>query len=505
MQVNSLKFKISVLAMAILAAILITYSGFLFFSFRYALYQEMDQSLHVKARKTHNAVVSYLDTLGHNQRAFDFAINRIVAQKGDHPHKNKIEKLERLWLGQAQPLGLTRDYVEVLDESGKVVTRSANLARDVPLRLPKNVSAWRGRPIYKNLDLDKRRFRVVMEPIFYPKIQKRYVIVVVTSREHLIQLLNENLVVKTAAITLILIIAAFLSHLFAKSVLKPVQEITETARNIDYRDLSVRIKTEEVDVEMKVLVDSLNEMISRLEKSFRYIADFSANVSHELKTPLAIMRGESELALRADRSAEEYKRVIYNNLEEVTRMARLIEDLLLLTKLDYQPGTFRFANFNLIEFFEEITESSRILAAEKRITVETSIPEKPIFIEGDKVHLRRLFYNLINNAVKFTPPGGRIGIKLRVGKREAFVSVWDSGVGIPKEYLPRIFDKFFHFDGLNLESVSGLGLGLSIAVSIAKIHSGDIQVKSAPGEGTTFTVRLPLSKQASPSPVLVAG
>ena len=498
LNLNSIKFKISILAIFFLAAIMVIYSAVLILTFRFELYQELDNTLKAKTQKISNAVVSYLDILGSRQDAFHFTVNRVIAQKGDHPHKNKIEKLERLWLGQAQPLGISSDYIVFMDTAGMPLAYSNNLRESrLPPASAKEIDrALKGHPIFKNIRLGEEDLRVIIAPVTYAKLRRdqQYLIVIATSRVRIIDSLKQRVFTEFILIVIILILASLVSQIFARRVLVPVREITRTVRNIDYKDLSVRIKEENVDVEMMDLANSLNDMMSRLEKSFKYIMEFSAHVSHEHKTPLAILRGESELILKAERQPEEYQRVIQSNLEEIGRMAKIIEDLLLLTKLDYQPDVFKFEEFDLKEFFGEIAESSRMLAGQKNISVRTNIPKDPIRIHGDKVHLRRLFFNLINNAIKFTPAKGNIGIDVKPGDGEALVSISDNGIGIPEQNMDKVFDKFFHSNGISANNAAaGNGLGLSIAQSIARIHSGDIQVKSSVGKGSVFTVRLPLN------------
>jgi len=272
-----------------------------------------------------------------------------------------------------------------------------------------------------------------------------------------------------------------------------VVRITETARKITYEDLRERVKTGHVDEEIKPLVEAFNDMISRLEKSFQYVSEFSSHAAHELKTPLAIIRGQTEVALRKERGIDEYKAVLNVNLEEAQKMIKMIEDLLLLTRLEYKTGVFHFEQIDLIAFLGEIYEQSKVLAAEKELLVSADMPGKPVMVKADKLHLRRLFYNLINNAVKFTPVKGKIDIAVKTVNNKVAVSVSDTGMGIAEEDLPKIFNKFFQKDMKIKSSNSGIGLGLNIVQSIAKIHNADIQVKSKPGKGTTFTVILPLA------------
>jgi signal transduction histidine kinase len=177
-------------------------------------------------------------------------------------------------------------------------------------------------------------------------------------------------------------------------------------------------------------------------------------------------------------------------LDEVQKMAQLIDDLLLLTKLDYHPEIFVLEQVDVADFLREIYEQSKLLAAEKKITVYLNLPAEKVAIKANKLHARRMFFNLINNALKFTLPGGKVTIEGRADAGHVWVSVADSGVGISGEDLHRIFDKFFHREKApNVES--GSGLGLSIVKSIAKIHNAEVTVESMPERGSKFTVIFP--------------
>ena len=494
-RINSLKFEISVLAMLILAFLLVIYSGLLLLSLRHTLYQELDESLSVKAQKINNAIESYMNVLGSDPRSFEFAVERVIAQRGEHPHKNKIEKLENLWLGQAQPLGLGTDRVLFLNSEGQAVVGSDSVDSSFSVRVPKNMLGdSANKSVFENVDLGKEHLRAILMPVRYENLRTNdhFLLLVATSRERVRYILHERLMTKIFFVLLILVISSFLSQLFAKRILKPVEEITQMARSIRHQDLSKRIHTEGVDIEMKELAEALNDMMSRLERSFKFIAEFSSHVSHELKTPLAILRGESELALRSEQSAEEYRRILKSNLEEIARMGKIIEDLLLLTKIDYQPDVFKFEEIDFVEFFKEIRDSAQILAEPKKIKISLQVPNQKLPVKADKVHLRRLFFNLINNAIKFTYPNGEIMLGVKLSGRQVLVSVTDNGVGISAENIPKVFDKFFHYNSqLTPNEPTGNGLGLSIALSIAKIHSGDIHVQSIEGKGSTFTVQLP--------------
>mgnify|MGYP001447700214 CR=1 FL=1 len=289
-----------------------------------------------------------------------------------------------------------------------------------------------------------------------------------------------------------LLFGYFIGRVIVVRILRPIKEITDTANNITHEDLSLRVKAENVDEELRSLIQAFNDMVSRLGESFEYITDSSSYIAHELKTPIAIIRGESEFALKKERDKEEYKRVISVSLEETKRMLKIIEDLLLLTKMNYQPDVLKFEQIELTQFIGIIYEQAKILASSKNIIVNIDIPQEAGTINADELHLRRLFLNLIDNAIKFTPASGSISISLEYENQKAIVSIIDTGIGIEEENLPKLFDKFFRIDGTVKDSAPSSGLGLSIAQSIAELHGGEISVTSRAGQGSNFTVSIPL-------------
>ncbi len=293
-------------------------------------------------------------------------------------------------------------------------------------------------------------------------------------------------------IPITLLFGYFIGRVIVVRILRPIKEITDTANNITHEDLSLRVKAENVDEELRSLIQAFNDMVSRLGESFEYITDSSSYIAHELKTPIAIIRGESEFALKKERDKEEYKRVISVSLEETKRMLKIIEDLLLLTKMNYQPDVLKFEQIELTQFIGIIYEQAKILASSKNIIVNIDIPQEAGTINADELHLRRLFLNLIDNAIKFTPASGSISISLEYENQKAIVSIIDTGIGIEEENLPKLFDKFFRIDGTVKDAAPSSGLGLSIAQSIAELHGGEISVTSRAGQGSNFTVSIPL-------------
>ncbi|MBU0567247.1 HAMP domain-containing protein [bacterium] len=489
MKFASIKFKMAALYTAILGIILIIYSGILYLDLRHTLYSEIDKELKAKAYRISNTLSSCLDLAGDDEGSFAFVVQGVIGLGAWPPDKREIKELEQQWLQAVDKLDLGEDCLNFMDSQGESLASSRNLRQEEILSLfLKKKTKEEG---FRNIRFGKRNLRIISLPFTYKGHKGD--IQVGTSLEPAVSIMKGRFRTLVISIPVALVLTSFIGRFLAIRILRPVEDITKTASRITHEDLSARVKVEGLDEEMKHLASAFNEMILRLENSFKHVAEFSSHVAHELKTPLAIIRGESEVALRRERSIKEYQRVIGANLEETERMVKTINDLLLLAKLDYRPEVFKFEQFDLIPFFKEIYEQSKILAAQKDIAVTLGMPEEPIDINADRLHLRRLFFNLIHNAIKFNSPGGKIDIAINLEDKSVLVSVSDTGVGIAKEDLPKVFDRFFYRETAPADSEPSNGLGLSIAQSIAGIHHGRIKVESQPQKGSTFTVTLPLS------------
>ncbi len=491
MQVRKLSAKLNIVYSVALVFSLALYSGILYFHLSTTLYDIANKELREKSTQITNMLDAYLKVLGKDDRAFLFSVQSLIAREGEHPHANKVFRLEQLWTQQERAMGLDNDYVNILSISGESVALSGpygalrypNLQKDINL-------AVQGRPTIRNFKSKDIHLRLITISIPLG-LKDPYVLQVGTSVKEIENILYQRRILYLLSMLFTIAIATLINQIFVRRILRPIFMLASTARNISFRDLSKRITTKYPDEELQDLINAFNDMISRLEKSFAYISQFSSHVSHELKTPLAIIKGESELALRKVQSSDEYRRVLKSNLEELERMIKTVDDLLLLTRLDYRSNVLKTCEMDLIEFIKEMRESLKILADPKDIEIRYHFPAGMVEIKGDVTHLRRLFYNLVHNAVKFTANGGRIEITIKREGSWALVLIKDSGMGIPEDVLPKIFDQFFHYGGNGSSKVAGTGLGLTIAQSIAKLHNGRISAKSVVGKGTTFIVELP--------------
>ena len=287
------------------------------------------------------------------------------------------------------------------------------------------------------------------------------------------------------------IVLAGLGGLFlADRVLRPVERITKTAQKIEGSDLSQRIDVK-TDDELGRLAVTLNEMIGRLEESFSRQRQFTADASHELRTPLAIMQAEATLALSKERAPDDYRKALETISQESDYMSSVIGKLLILARSDAGKEQLNFEDVDLKELIIGLAANIEAFAQDKGIkfTVDT---KDDVNVSGDKVKLRQLFTNILENAVRYTPADGKISISLLEKESNAVVSISDTGIGIPPEHLPHIFERFYRVDKARARADGGVGLGLAIAKIIAESHKGKIQVESEVGKGTTFIVSIPV-------------
>ena len=287
----------------------------------------------------------------------------------------------------------------------------------------------------------------------------------------------------------VLLVSLVGGWLLARRALAPIERISVAAQRISSRDLSARIPIERTEDELGRLAKVLNETFARLQEAFERQTRFTADASHELRTPLSIVVSHLELALRKERSAAEYRESIETALRGAERMRAVVEGLLTLARAD--AGTLALAKdrVDLRAAVEETVAMLSPTAAERRVTFLAAL--EPATVVGDRDRLRDLVTNLLTNAIRYNREGGRVDVGLRVEAGQAVLSVSDTGVGIPSQDLPHLFERFYRVDKVRSRELGGSGLGLSIAKWIVEAHGGTIGVVSQEGEGATFAVRLP--------------
>lgn len=300
--------------------------------------------------------------------------------------------------------------------------------------------------------------------------------------------LNELLFTFFLTGPLTILVAISGGYFLASRVLRPVQEMTQAAKAISADSLHERIAIINPHDELGVLGETLNQMIERLEQSFIEIRRFTADAAHELRTPLAIIRNEAEVTLRSPRSEGEYCHVLENVLDETNQLSLVADQLLFLCRQDAGLSPPVRETVTVDKLLIEVVSNMQAVAHEKHVSIV--LGDNPACqMLGDRQQLNRVFYNLIDNAIKYTNSHGRISVSSCVQANEVTIRVSDNGCGIPPEHLPKIFDRFYRVDASR--TANGTGLGLAICQSIVRGCGGVIVAQSTVGEGTTFTVRLP--------------
>jgi two-component system heavy metal sensor histidine kinase CusS len=290
----------------------------------------------------------------------------------------------------------------------------------------------------------------------------------------------------------------------ARHGIRPVEEMATTARHISSTNLQERIRPEGYPFELASLASTFNQMLDGLEESFGRISRFSADIAHDLRTPVNNIRGEAEVSLARARSADEYRDVIESCLEEAVRLSDLIGDLLFLARAESPLTHLRRERVDVGELLGGVREYYEASAADGGVALTTTIADEPVIAELDRTLLQRAVGNLVSNALAHTPPGGAVvlGTGFDRSNKDSSnpdlstirIEVSDTGVGIPAEALPRVFDRFFRVDSSRSQASGGTGLGLAIVQSIMLLHGGNAEITSQPGQGTRVTLHVPGSR-----------
>ncbi|PZS04575.1 MAG: two-component sensor histidine kinase [Candidatus Chloroheliales bacterium] len=302
--------------------------------------------------------------------------------------------------------------------------------------------------------------------------------------------LNELLFILAITIPTTLLVAALFGLFLASRALKPIDRITRAAASIQASDLNRRLALGLPDDETGRLAHTFDAMLARLDDAFRRQQQFTADASHELRTPLTIIKGEIDVALLRPRPPAEYAATLRDVGDEVDRLTRMVEDLLLLARADSSSPLLTREQLDLSDLLNTVAAQAAPLAAAKRQCVELGLTPG-LMLMGDRDKLARLFLNLLDNAIKFTPEGGQIGVREFAAEGGIVVEVADSGPGIEASHLAHLFDRFYRVDSARSRQEGGSGLGLAIAHWIAVAHGGHIEVQSEAGQGSTFRVWLP--------------
>lgn len=390
----------------------------------------------------------------------------------------------------------TKIYVRLLDESGGVVAETPGMppglgAHAFPAPSPPD-GELAGGTLYRTAE--GRGYRLLAAHGRLGKSGGRYRTIqaaldrreeeelLANFRKHILPVLGFSLLLST-----------FIGYRIARRGIRPVEEIAATARRIRSSTLHERIAVAELPAELSELAATFNDMLDRLKASFDRLSQFSADIAHELRTPLGNLRGEFEVVLGKARTPDEYREILCSGLEEIARLSRLIESLLFLARAENPKRQIQRENVDLRAELADVRDFYEAGASEAGIALGVDI-SGPLSAELDRTLLRRALGNLVENSLAHTPRGGSVTLSAAVSNGDLRVVVRDTGAGISAEHLPRVFDRFYRADPSRTASTGGTGLGLSIVKSIAELHGGTAELESETGRGTRVTLRFPMTK-----------
>jgi len=423
----------------------------------------------------------------------------LTAALGEEDPVAKIQEVLDAYQGRLGVNTDTRNYYVLEGDTGAVLVSSAVEEEQLAvtpniLRALNGASAFGGRAAADYMD--------IAVPLTGEDGAVRYVVYIRDNRQTVRDLTISLVQLILEAVGVGFVIAVALALILARTLLQPILGMTKAAEAIAGGDFSKKLSVESDD-EIGILADTFNNMASQLQATLEEIRrsealrrEFVANVSHELRTPLTSIRSYAEtLTENPDMEKETEMTFLHVILNESDRMTKIVQDLLELSRFDAGRVRFNFERFSLAKSIEDVRDAVKLEAMSHGHTLAVSIPEELPDIVADRARIEQVLMNILSNAIKYTPDGGLIEISAGGGDGWVWVSIKDNGIGIPKEDIPRLFDRFYRVDKARSRQSGGTGLGLSIALEIIQRHGGAIDVESELGEGTTVTVRLPVEAQ----------
>jgi heavy metal sensor kinase len=404
---------------------------------------------------------------------------RRTAPKGPGEIKDELNELSGLWAGGA--------LLEVADADGKLIFQSPPFTHPYRSLSPANSQ----QVTYFTTNLEDLQYRIAMRSIAVSG--QTFHIRAAVNTEPFDQALDRFQHILEETLPALVILASLTGYWLSGHALSPVKEIIRTARGIGVQDLAGRLTVPQPQDELRSLSETLNDMLARIESSVKRITQFTADASHDLRTPLALIRSNAELALRRSRTAEEYRETLSRILAASEETTHLIENLLTLARADAGAEGLLFGPTDLLAQVQKAAEEARILASTKGIQISKESSRGPVWVSADERALQRLLLIVLENAVKYTPNGGRIDIHLASEQGSAIVEIRDTGIGISEKDLPHIFERFYRADQARSREPGGSGLGLSIALWIVEKHGGRIEAQSTLGSSSVFRLHFPLA------------
>jgi len=460
MKQRSIGFRLTAWYFVILAGGLLAFSIVARIAMRASLYAVIDKELRDRAQ----SLTVYLE--------------EISALPGDR----MVEELQE----HALP-GQGGNLFQVRDQSGRWLFRSRMLdAGQVQIPPPSGLAE----PAFSDASVEGHQLRLFAQKTMVGATP--YAIEVGAITDEVASALAGFGLLLWIAAPIFVVAASAGAYWISRRALAPVDRLTNAAQRISIENLQQRLPVPQSQDELQRLSETLNQMFSRLEYSVRRLAQFTADASHELRAPVSVIRTTAEIAVRRERSAAEYRQALDEILAEAEQTSSVVESLMLLARDDSGKSSLNREPAELGAIVRAASEAGEKLARGRGIEFSAHLAVGPLPVSADSQSLRRALLILMDNAVKYTPPGGWVRVEITRQNGHALVSVADNGIGISSMDLPHIFDRFWRADRARSRDSGGAGLGLAIAHAIAIRHGGTINVESEPGKGSVFCLRVPL-------------
>jgi heavy metal sensor kinase len=385
-----------------------------------------------------------------------------------------------------------RAYAQLVDVSGNIQAKSGDIRIRLPVTPRAVARAEQGLETFENFQLQGgTTIRQLTLPVIQNQRFTGELIQVGASMTASLQTLRSIKRMLWMTLTIGLGMTVLFGYLLTRWSLKPVAKITNAVATLGVNDdFDKRLKLPPAQDELRVLVQTFNEMIGRIEDAFNRLRRFTGDVSHELRTPLAVLRGEAELSLRRERTPEEYRKSLAAIVQESSQMANIVEDLLLLARAQGKSIALRWEDVDVPQFLQDLVNSVKVNFETKQVSLHVTNEAKPV-LRMSANYLLLALKNILLNACKHSAAQSRVDLIAQSYFGETRFIVKDQGEGIPKESLPYIFDTFFRADTARNRNAGGVGIGLSLAKALVEIHGGQLMVDSEEGQGAVFTAVIP--------------
>ncbi len=467
MNTRSIRFRLTVWYTALHALLLMLSATSTWFGLKYYLTRSMSDSLAKQAQQIGESLLMDVNASGESY---------VIEEINEHYSPEQNEHFVRV----------TRADGSVLYISGKPISNGFDPAQVSPASLSLAGASTREVRLYRSGLL------VHSLPVT-TRDGTRFLVETGIPLDSIENTLRGLLLTLAAGLPLMIMIAIAGGYWIMRRALSPLKEIAVGAERITSRNLNDRLPVERSGDELERVSVALNEMIGRLEQSFEHIRRFTADASHDLRTPLTVLRGELEAVAQKSEINPQVGDTISSALEETDRLIRIVESLLAISRLDAGEARMESVRFDLAALASMTTEHVRLLAKDKNIRLDCSSSER-VEIEGDQARIKQVIVNLVDNAIKYTHEGGTIHVRVFTEHGNACLEVADTGIGIPIDAQRHLFERFYRVDKSRSRQIGGAGLGLAIVKSIVTGHGGDVRVESSENRGSRFRVLLPIDQ-----------